>query len=1295
GIYTVVAYDREQPFLGCKALVTYEVEENNPVIELRAGNMTLTNNDNCSGTPNGSVQITGFYLNNAFVAVTDPQAANYTITWDAAIPGANLSTSAGSAFDDVASNLPAGTYNVSIQQIAAAGLCPSAGADISVTIKDDTANPVISLTSLTDDTFCDPSADTGDGQITVDVDGNGSTNYYFRWWIGTDTTIVANEITDGGYATAGTIAANADSTQILGLPSGIYTVVAYDREDPNNGCKTRASYEVEEDNTTPTLDISTIQSNTQPDTLCTGNSGTIVINDADITGSLNDYNVDIRQGNATGPSVGAFNGNGSPTITINNLSSGDYYILATNNTTQCSVATAIVNVKDSTRNPQVTRVSTTPDNNCTGGTTATGGLEVIINSKFDETDHFTVQWFTGSNATAGNEIAGATSVILSNQSAGQYSVQVTNTNTQCSTVRNFDIPQEDEAIFITDSQIDNVSYCTDNGSFAVLEISVGGTRIDSAQMATAGIYTLEVYTTPGNVLTGTTSTDPNSLTIEGLGADSYYAIVRKTDSNCESDALFFDIVEDIFYPDVRVTVIAADSTCSATGTPAGSLRALADGNDETDTLYTFQWYLGSGTGTALVNNTDPGNGSSPTGVSTATVAGLAAGTYTVEVTNLSSTCTTVTVFDVPSVPADLDILAVSTTTATTCSPGNGSITVTSVSDGAISDYDFDYYDVDPTVGSPTPVFTGNAGAAYTTAQGGIYWVIGTHTTLDCSTPPFEVRVRDNAVYPVITLDDFDAQTNCDPNLPNGRLLVLADGQPENATYDFEWYYGTGTGNPLTSDDYTGGSQLAGANTNELSGIAAGTYTVEVTNNTTGCSITETYEMVDDIPNPIAISTTSSANTNCVNPNGKVAVSVITPAPGRSISDYSYYWFTGNLATVGTSPNPANADYTGSLVENLADGNYVVLVVDQIDNFCQSNATEVTVENATKMPVYELTTSDVTVCFDEKNGYASVSVPNLSTVNITWYNDANTQIGNTFFIDSLDAGMYTLELAHVITGCIASEVFTIQNNAVTPNTPTVIVNNGRDNCQFANGSAIANVDGITNGFLFEWFDPSDMTSPYATGSQVFNLDTTTYLVRATNLATGCQSAETPVQINYEVVAPEYEVIFNNSVCLRTEDGSTNQFTGSAIIGFEEFNLATEYEWRDANGTVVGTDSRLIDAYPGDYTVTFTAENGCTYDAAFTIETSLTIYNGVSANADGKNDFLLIDCIDYFPNNNVKIYNRAGQKIFDIDGYNNTSVRFEGLSNVGGGGLTLPSGTYFYVIDLGTGEDPIQGYLELVR
>ena len=80
---------------------------------------------------------------------------------------------------------------------------------------------------------------------------------------------------------------------------------------------------------------------------------------------------------------------------------------------------------------------------------------------------------------------------------------------------------------------------------------------------------------------------------------------------------------------------------------------------------------------------------------------------------------------------------------------------------------------------------------------------------------------------------------------------------------------------------------------------------------------------------------------------------------------------------------------------------------------------------------------------------------------------------------------------------------------------------------------------------------------------------------------------------------------------------------------------------------------------------------------------------------RNDFFLIDCIDYFPNNNVQIFNRAGVKVYEADGYNNTDIRFDGIGNSGNGNLKLPEGTYFFVIDKGRGGTAIQGYIELVR
>jgi len=79
--------------------------------------------------------------------------------------------------------------------------------------------------------------------------------------------------------------------------------------------------------------------------------------------------------------------------------------------------------------------------------------------------------------------------------------------------------------------------------------------------------------------------------------------------------------------------------------------------------------------------------------------------------------------------------------------------------------------------------------------------------------------------------------------------------------------------------------------------------------------------------------------------------------------------------------------------------------------------------------------------------------------------------------------------------------------------------------------------------------------------------------------------------------------------------------------------------------------------------------------------VVIYNFVSANGDGQNDFFRIDNIDRFPNNKVEIFNRWGVKVYDTSNYNSNDNVFRGYSE---GRVTmnkkeqLPSGTYYYII-----------------
>ena len=89
--------------------------------------------------------------------------------------------------------------------------------------------------------------------------------------------------------------------------------------------------------------------------------------------------------------------------------------------------------------------------------------------------------------------------------------------------------------------------------------------------------------------------------------------------------------------------------------------------------------------------------------------------------------------------------------------------------------------------------------------------------------------------------------------------------------------------------------------------------------------------------------------------------------------------------------------------------------------------------------------------------------------------------------------------------------------------------------------------------------------------------------------------------------------------------------------------------------------------------------------WTEDGDVVIYNLVTPNGDGKNDYFTISNIHHYPNNKVEIYDRWGVKVYETTHYDSAgdgSVNvFTGYSD---GRVTidkhkkLPSGTYYYVV-----------------
>jgi len=92
------------------------------------------------------------------------------------------------------------------------------------------------------------------------------------------------------------------------------------------------------------------------------------------------------------------------------------------------------------------------------------------------------------------------------------------------------------------------------------------------------------------------------------------------------------------------------------------------------------------------------------------------------------------------------------------------------------------------------------------------------------------------------------------------------------------------------------------------------------------------------------------------------------------------------------------------------------------------------------------------------------------------------------------------------------------------------------------------------------------------------------------------------------------------------------------------------------------------------------------------TEIKVFNVVTPNGDGRHDFLQIENITEYPNNMVFIFNRWGDKVFEINNYDNSTHIFEGVSDKG---EELLTGNYYYVIDKGNGDKRVSGFLIIKR
>ena len=136
----------------------------------------------------------------------------------------------------------------------------------------------------------------------------------------------------------------------------------------------------------------------------------------------------------------------------------------------------------------------------------------------------------------------------------------------------------------------------------------------------------------------------------------------------------------------------------------------------------------------------------------------------------------------------------------------------------------------------------------------------------------------------------------------------------------------------------------------------------------------------------------------------------------------------------------------------------------------------------------------------------------------------------------------------------------------------------------------------------------------------------------------------------------------------------------------------YSWSPVDGLSDPTIANPI-ANPAStttYTLTVTSSGGCTSSVPVTVSVlaQITVPTAFTPNGDGVNDYWNIAHLSEYPSCTVDVFNRGGQLIFHSMGYGKP---WAGTYN----GASLPTGTYYYIIDLRDGRQKLSGEVTIIR
>ncbi len=1042
------------------------------------------------------------------------------------------------------------------------------------------------------------------GAMTVTASG-GTANYDYSW---------------SNFSSTSNTSSTTNS--ITNLPATTYTVTVTD----NNGCTATAS-ETLTQNTAVGASASISSA-----ILCNGGTGNVTVTPSGGTGVYT-YNWNTGETNQTETGVTA--DTYSVTVTDGNGCTDSSTVTITQNTAvgaSASISSAIL-CNGGTGNVTVTPSGGTGGytyNWNTGETaqTETGVLadtySVTVTDGFGCTDSSTV---TLTQNTAVGASASISSAILCNGGTGNVTVTPSggtggytyNWNTGETNQTETGVLADTYSVTVTDG-----NGCTDSSTVTLTQNTAVGASasISSAILCNGG--TGNVTVTPSGGTGGYTynwNTGETAQTETGVLADTYSVTV--TDGFGCTDSSTVTITQNTAVgasASISSAILCNGGTGNVTVTPSGGTGGytynwntgetaqtetgvsadtysvtVTDGFGCTDSsTITITQPTALTASTTLDSNTtcgafDGGATASATGgtgsytynwsnsATTASITGVAAGTYSVTITDAFG-CTDSTALDIADVGGITSSAIVdSNVTCNTFSDGGATASAT----GGTGSFTYNWSN-SATTASITGVTAGTYSVTITDQAG--------------CTDSSSVAITEPVALTALTV--ADSNVSCNTFFDGGATAAATGG---TGSYTYNWSNSAVTASitgvaagtySVTITDQNGCTDSASVTITQPASLVAsgvvdsnatcsgffdggatasatggtGSYTYNWSNSASTASITGVPSGTYSVTITDQNGCTDSASVTITQPNTILALAIVdSNVTCNSFSDGGATASSSGITGITTylwSNSATTASITGVVA-----GTYSITVSDA--NGC-TDSTSVTITEPAALVASSIVDSNISCNGETDGGITASATGGTGAYTYNWSNSAVTAS-----ITGLPGGTYSVTITDQ-NGCTDSASSTVIEPVML--VAASIVDSNASCNGFFDGGATASATGGTGAYTYNW-------SNSATTASITGVPATTYSVTITD-QNGCTDSSS-VTITEPTAISAAAVIDSNVTCNSFSDGGA---TASATGGTGAYT----YNWSNS-----ATTASITGVVAGTYSVTITDQNGCTDSTSATV------------------------------------------------------------------------------------------------